>query len=520
MSDLPAPFPAAAPGPLAATGRPLRLPKPPVLGARGVVACGHPLASGAALEAFRAGGNAVDAAMAAAAALWVVLPDACGIGGDALLLVRPGDGSETVAFNGAGAAPSAFKPPLAADGGATVAVPGAVAACADVLARFGRLELAQVLAPAIALAEDGFPVGERLLGVREAQRRRLERTAGSWGLLDPVLLPGARWRQPELARALRAVAERGPDAFYGGQLAEAMATAVQADAGWLIPEDLAAHRTTVRAPVAGRYRDLDLALQPPASQALLALLALRALENHEAADPSQRAHLAVEAIEAAFAHRDEIALPDAPERFAGLALELDPERARHRGRPRGASHTTAVATADAEGTIVSGLVTVFHEFGSGVLVSEGGFCLTDRALSFSTDPASPNAAAPGRKPVHTLSPALLDLGRRSFALATPGADGQVQTLVQVVQALVDDGLEPPEALAQPRWRSSEGSLELEDDAPTELIAHLRDVRGHRVELHPAGDARFGAAVAVGIDRAMGTLFAVPDPRQEVHAAAW
>jgi gamma-glutamyltranspeptidase/glutathione hydrolase len=164
------------------------------------------------------------------------------------------------------------------------------------------------------------------------------------------------------------------------------------------------------------------------------------------------------------------------------------------------------------------LVTVFDDFGSAVLVPEGGFLLTNRLTGCSDDPASPNAPRAGRRPVHTLSPALVEHEGLAFAVATPGADGQVQTLAQLVQALVDDRRDVAEALAAPRWRSREGVLEVEDDLPAAVLGHL-EARGHVLERHPAGDGRFGAAVAVGADEAAGTLFAVADPRREVHAAA-
>jgi gamma-glutamyltranspeptidase/glutathione hydrolase len=164
------------------------------------------------------------------------------------------------------------------------------------------------------------------------------------------------------------------------------------------------------------------------------------------------------------------------------------------------------------------LVTVFDDFGSAVLVPEGGFLLTNRLTGCSDDPASPNAPRAGRRPVHTLSPALVEHRDLAFALATPGADGQVQTLLQIVQGLEDDGLDVPSALARPRWRSLEGRLEVEDDLD-EPVRALLEERGHALEPHPAGDGRFGAAVAVGADEAAGTLFAVADPRREVHAAA-
>jgi len=489
-----------------------------VRGARGVCACGHPLGAAAAVEAFAAGGSAVDAAVAAAAALAVVLPDACGLGGEAMLLVAP-EGAPAVALNGVGRSPAAFTPPVPPDGGGTVAVPAAVIAWLDAHARFGRLELERVLAPAVRLARDGVPASADTLRSVAAQRARLERTAQGFAFLAPDLRPGARVVQPELARTLALVGRVGRDAFRVGPLPEAIARAVQADGGAMTPEDLAAHATGVGEPVRARRLGLDLAVQPPRSQATLLAMALGALERaggapEAAVVPPAGVHLLVEALEAAFAHRDALAEPEAVERLLALELDVDPERAARRGGPRAYRHTTAVCTADADGLVVSMLVSVFDDFGSAVLVPEGGFVLNDRLLGF-TGP--PNHARPGEAPVSTLSPALVDDGERRLAIATPGADAQVQTLAQVLLALAE-GASLEAALDRPRFRAVEGRLHVEEDAGDALLEELRR-RGHDVVALPSGDATTGAVATAGIERATGTLVAVADRRRETWASA-
>jgi gamma-glutamyltranspeptidase/glutathione hydrolase len=469
------------------------------------------------MAAFRAGGGAVDAAAAAAAALAVVLPDACGLGGDAMLLVRSEDGSVT-AFNGSGAAPAGLVPPVLPDGAASAAVPGAVSAWVQAHRRFGRLGLSTVLAPAIALARDGFPVSELLLGVVAAQRRRLERGAPSWPLLDRSLRPGSLFRQPELARTLTSIAEHGAEAFYSGPVADAIERTVAAEGGSLTAADLAAHETVVRAPVTVSHRGARLWLQPPVSQALLAAIVLAELERRGPAGPAAAVHVAVEAVEAAFAHRDEIAAPGAEARLLSLALEIDDQRASRRGGPKAYAHTTAVTTADAGGTVVSQLVSVFDDFGCASLVPHGGFMLNDRLTGFAADPSSPNAAAPSKRPVHTLSPALFDAGGGPVALATPGADGQVQVLVQVIESVLGQGIPIPETLDAPRWRSVEGRVALEAGFDRRLAESLAR-RGHEVTWLPAGDSLFGACALAGFDVATGTAFAAADPRRETWAAA-
>jgi gamma-glutamyltranspeptidase/glutathione hydrolase len=275
----------------------------------------------------------------------------------------------------------------------------------------------------------------------------------------------------------------------------------------------------VRSPLARVYRGFDVAVQPPVSQAVLALMALDALEGSGASSTAERAHVLVEAIEAAFQRKHELNADGAAERLLCEPLDVDPARpAQRRGGPRGGLHTTSVAAAGADGQVVSMLVSVFDLFGCGVLVPECGFLLNDRLSGCSTEPGSPNAVAPRRRPVHTLSPTLVSDAVRAFALCTPGGDGQVQTLSQLIDAIATDGANLPRALDRPRWRSSEGQLRIESDYDSEVLASL-ERRGHDLVRMEPGAAAFGAAVAAGIDSRTGTPFAASDPRGGAWAAA-
>ncbi|HWF54957.1 MAG TPA: gamma-glutamyltransferase [Solirubrobacteraceae bacterium] len=483
-------------------------------GGRGVVSCGHPLAASAGATMLAAGGTAADAAVAAGAMLCAVLPDACGLGGDALALVRS-PGGEALAYNGSGAAPAALAGPVPADGAGASAVPGALAALADLHGRHGRLEWADVLRPAIATARDGMVLTETLAGTIARHRPRLERRAPGWSTLDPSVRVGARLRQPELAALLERIAAEGPAALYEGEVAAAIAAVAAADGGSLAATDLAAHRTPVLAPITRERLGATITAQPPVSQALLVLIALGALEASDAAAGADRVHHLVEAIVGAFAYRDAIGRADGASALADAPVEIDPDRASCRTGPRAGAHTTAVAAADAGGTVVSMLLSVFEEFGSAALVAPGGFFLNNRLHGFT---AGENRAAPGRRPVHTLSPLLVSHGRSTYALCTPGADGQVQTLSQILAAVLLDGVSLPNALAAPRWRSGNGTLLVEDDYDSAVLAELRR-RGHQLVPLPHGVMEFGAAACAGIDAATGTTFAVTDPRQEVWAAA-
>jgi gamma-glutamyltranspeptidase/glutathione hydrolase len=470
------------------------------------------------VETFRAGGGAVDAALATAAALMVLMPEACGLGGDAFMLVRSPSG-EVTAVNGSGAAGAGVAPPLEPEGAQLAAVPGAVAAICDAHERWGRLPLEQVLSSAIGLAGGGFPIGGGLLRMIEEERELLESGAPGWVFLDPALRPGSLVRQPVLAGLLQRIGRHGARAFYEGHCARSLERAVGAAGGSLAASDLLEHATVVRAPLTGTYRDFEVAVQPPVSQAALLLMALQALERSGVTAPAERTHVAVESIEAAFEHKHELNADGAAERLLGEPLAVDLERHIERAkRPRGGLHTTSVAAAGADGQVVSMLVSVYDLFGCGVLVPECGFLLNDRLAGCSSDPGSPNAVAAGRRPVHTLSPALVSDERRAFALTTPGADGQVQTLLQLIDAIASDGQNLPRAMDRPRWRSSGGKLGIESDYDPDILKEL-ERRGHDLYPMEPGSRGFGAAVAAGIDSRTGTPFAASDPRGGAWAAA-
>jgi gamma-glutamyltranspeptidase / glutathione hydrolase len=473
-------------------------------GDRGAAATGHPIATGVAQSVLASHGNAVDAAIAAQAALCVLLPQSCGLGGDGLAIVRHPDGTNRT-YLGAGMAPAAARPPVR-DDGSSVTVPGVVHAWQTLAREEGTLPLGELLAPAGALAEEGAVLSHSVVSATLARRRRLERGgAAGWEVVEAES-SGKRVPLPALARVLREIGKRGADAFYRGPISEAIASAVRRDGGSMTTEDLAEHATPVGEPIDVSWEGRAIRLMPPPSQAVLLGWALVALDRLAPVAEDLLDHACVELINAAFQHRREV------ERGPTLleeALEIDLDRASRRGGPRGNLHTVGVATADREGTIVSSLVSLFDDFGSGTFVPEGGFVLNNRAAGF-TDP--PNHYRPGTRPVHTLSPILIERGSSVTALATPGADGQVQTLLQVLVGTVCRGLDLPAAVVRPRWRSEEGRLLVEASlGGANRLASL----GHDVHVLPNGDDRFGAVVAAGIEN--GVPFAVADLRREAWA---
>ncbi|WP_375385763.1 gamma-glutamyltransferase [uncultured Microbacterium sp.] len=476
-----------------------------IRGRGGAAATAHPAATRAALDILVAGGSAVDAAIAAQAVIATVMPEAAGLGGDLLVLVhRPGHG--VVAVNGVGRSPSVAPARWTSDGGASVTVPGLVDGWMTLHAQGGRLSLGACLAPAIRLAA-GAPLDASVVAAVGAQRRRLDRYGGSsWSLMSTAA--GQVWRQPELASLLTDIASEGRAAFYQGAAAGAIEAAVARHGGSLSAADLAAHRTGTPEPIGIAWDRGILFVQPPPAQGVLLAMAAAWLEQHGRPNGVHLDHLLVELTDAAFAHRSTVVTRGADLLTEMLAPNLD--RASRRGGARAYLHTAGVAVADADGTVVSSLVSVFDDFGSAVYVPDLGIVLGNRAAGFTS---GDNAPAPARFPVHTLAPALIEHADGAVtALATPGADGQVQTLLQLLAARRYDRAGWQEALTRPRWRTEDGRLLVEKGhaAADEFTA-----RSHDVLTRPHGDPIFGAVVIAGTDA--GGPFAAADPRRGVQS---
>jgi gamma-glutamyltranspeptidase/glutathione hydrolase len=459
--------------------------RPVLRGRLGAVAAAHPLAVAAGQEMLIAGGTAADAVIAAQAVLCVVMPDACGLGGDMLALVHV-PGSVPVAINGTGASPSSLEQ-ASDDGPHSITVPGIVDAWCELSEREGRLPLAYALEPAIRLACGGVRVSQTLAKALLAQRDRLQRGgAREWVLFDQPA--GGVCKQPQLAATLQRIGNEGRSAFYAGPGAHAIACAVKALGGTLSVADLATHETVIGRPIETTWGGLRVATQPPMAQGVLLNMAVKALSALDEFPATLNDHVAIELTEAAFAFRAEIARGEA---LLEHVLTVDFEKASHRGGPRAYLHTAGVAAADAQGRVISSLVSVFDDFGSAVFVPELGITLNNRAGGFTT---GENAAAPGKRPVHTLAPALLTTAQGVLAMATPGADGQVQTLLQVLVAIQREGVDLASAIARPRWRSENGNLLIErSHAGAGRLSSL----GHRVEPLADGEMRFGAVVCAG-----------------------
>jgi gamma-glutamyltranspeptidase / glutathione hydrolase len=475
--------------------------RPALVGARAAISAAHPLATAAAQGVLEAGGNAVDATIAGQAVIGVLAPEAGGIGGDGFFLVRE-PGGRVTAVNAAGAAPLAGTPERIEDDGRSVNVPGLVGGWATLAQRFGRLPLARCLEPAVCLAREGMRARPNMVATAAKQKARLLRGGAegsvylSAGVNDLV-------RQPELAAALERIGAEGAEWFYEGPLGQAIARAVAARNGLMRPSDLAAHRTIVAEPISVAFAGRRVHVQPPMSQGVLLAMSLQGFEKLGAIPVDLHDHAAVELTEASFAYRDRCGEGTA---LLGLPLPADLDKASRRGGPRAYLHTAGVAVADTDGFVVSSLFSVFDSFGSAIYVPEGGFVLNNRAGGFTS---APNEVAPGKLPVHTLAPMLMEGPDGVVALSTPGADGQVQTLLQVAIGLCVEGVGVAQAVHRPRWRSENGKLLVEEGHPA--AARLAGL-GHDVVSMPFGDVRAGGVVCAGL--AGDVPFAASDFRRE------
>ncbi|MGV0634402.1 gamma-glutamyltransferase family protein [Mycolicibacillus trivialis] len=518
---------------------PYRWPRTPLLAAN-AVCTSQPLAAQAGLRMLAEGGNAVDAAIATAAALAVVEPVSNGIGSDAFVLVW--DGTRLHALNASGRSPAGWRPEFFGAGGVprlgwnSVTVPGAVSAWAALHDRFGTLPFERLLAPAIGYAAGGYPVSP----VVAAQwARQTEIYAGQPGFAD-TFLPGGRapepgqWvRLPDHAATLEQIAATRGEALYRGALAEAIAADAAAHGAVLTAGDLAEHRPDWVEPIGVDYRGYTLHEIPPNGQGLVALIALGILSHFDLAalpvDSADSLHLQIEAVKLAFA--DAYAhLADTGHMSVPAELLLDPgylarraagidvrhARPAQAGVPDGG--TVLLTAADAAGTMVSMLQSNYAGFGSGVVVPGTGIALHNRGAGFVTTPGHPNAVGPRKRPYHTIIPGFLSKdGQPVMSFGLMGAAMQPQGHVQLVVRIVDHGQNPQAACDAPRFRWIEGNeIGLEGGLPDATVEELTR-RGHRLTT-VADYFRFGSAQAIW--RLADGYLAVSDPRRDGQAVGF
>ncbi len=523
--------------------------RPLLMGTRWMITADHPMAAQAGASLLDSGGNAVDAAVAANLVMTTVRPHMCGLGGDLFMLIYKASTGQLEVLNASGRAPAgatreAYEDrgyrAIPATGIHAVTVPGAIAGWQAALEKYGTRGLDTLLALALPYARDGFPVYGEL--IQFIQERRDDLLAS--GAAGEIFMPGGhiprvgqRLVQPRLAESYQALMEDGPDAFYHGRLGETFVAFAEAAGGFFDAADLAGHTVAWQTPLTTDYRGFTIATAPPNSQGIALLMQANMLGQGNLAalpvDSAELVHLMVEAKKLAFADRDtHVCDPDfhpvpvdamlAPAAAAGQIARIDPDRAAGTFAPRdftrGGEDTVYLTVVDAEGNAVVLIQSLYEAFGACLMVPETGMLLHNRAGGFTLEAGHPNVLGPGKRPYHTLHPAMILRDEKpAILLGSPGADGQTQTNIQLAVDLIDFGADAQQANEAPRWRSNpDGSLMIEDRFPAQTIAGLK-ARGHDVHVLPPYATIMGSSQVIVIDRENGVLQAGADPRRQAYA---
>lgn len=520
-----------------------------VFAPQGVVATSQPLAASAGLNILRRGGTAVDAAVAAAVTLTVVQPGSNDIGGDLFAIVW--DGQRLHGLNGSGRSPAGLtRPRVVASGAAvrtpehgwlSVTVPGAPAGWRDLHARFGRLEFAELFEDAIGYAVNGYPVSPTVAAQwARAPRVHAALTGPEFEAWPSVFAPGGRtpragewWRNPDAARSLRLIADSGADAFYSGEIAEAMAQLSARTGGTLSYEDLSGHGSLWVDPISVGYRDHEVWELPPNGQGIAALSALGILDglDLEAMPPERRLHAQIEAMKLGYADAHAfVADPEAspapmPALLAASYVEsrraLLGETAAQpvSGEPARAG-TVYLCAADRDGMMVSLIQSNYHGFGSFLVVPGYGFGLQNRGYGFVLDEAHPNVVGPRKRPYHTIIPGFLTReGEPVGPFGVMGGHMQPQGHVQLVLATVDRRLDPQTALGLPRWRWETGRRVLVEPEYGPAETGPLVTRGHDVVV-ATDRSLFGNGQAIWRGPDGRGYVAGSEPRADGQAAAY
>ncbi|HET9148304.1 MAG TPA: gamma-glutamyltransferase family protein [Acetobacteraceae bacterium] len=516
----------------------------PVFAARAMAATSMPAATLAALDALRAGGNAMDAAVTAAAVLAVIEPQSTGIGGDCFCLYAPAGTGEVIAMNGSGRAPAAATIDYFEGHGITaleqtsphgVTIPGAVGAWEALLAAHGRKGLAEALRPAIRYAEDGFPVHPRVAFDWRIVTEKLRKT-GAEALLPngAAPAPGTMFRQPQLAATLRAIAKGGARAFYEGEIAAAMVRALRALGGLHTEADFAAGREAAEfvTPIKRDWHGHTVWECPPNGSGLLALMLLGILEGFGPAPDGPlgpiRMHRHIEAARLVYRDRDALlADPSQAEvpverllsddYLASLRALIDDDRRMEKLPQAGADllpahrDTVYLCVVDEDGNACSFINSTYESFGSGILAGDTGIVLHNRGLGFTVRRGHPNCIAPNKRPMHTIMPGMMTRnGEAVMPFGVMGGHYQPMGQSWLLTNMFDYGLDVQEALDLTRVFPYEGKVEIERGLPEATKAGLA-ARGHKFT---TTERPHGGGQAILIDRQRGILAGGSDPRKD------
>jgi len=526
-----------------------------------MAATSHPLATQIALDIMRKGGNAIDAAIAANAALGLMEPTGNGIGGDLFAIVWDARTQSLHGLNGSGRSPRSLTREWFIEHGHSsipkygplpVSVPGAVDAWFELHSRFGRLPMKDILQPTIDYARNGHPVHEY---IQYGWGRNIERLSGYPGFVEQMTIDGRApevgemWKNPNLANTLERIANEGRDVFYKGDIARVIGDYMQANGGFLSYEDMAAHQSTWVTPESVSYRGYDIWELPPNGQGIAALQMLNILERHDVSalgfGSADYIHLFLEAKKLAFEDRARF-YADPEYMDVSIAMLLSKNYAAERDQlidmakaakefPHGdpavlrEGDTIYLTTADAEGNMVSLIQSNYRGMGSGMTPPGLGFVLQDRGELFSLEAGHPNSYAPGKRPFHTIIPAFITKdGKPWISFGLMGGDMQPQGHVQIVVNLIDFGMGLQEAGDAPRiyhWGSSEPTGETMKDGGIVALetgfdyAVIRDLvkRGHTVQVD-VGD--FGGYQAIMKHPVYGVYFGASESRKDGQAAGY
>ena len=508
-----------------------------------MVSAGHHLATMAGMEVLREGGNAVDAAIAASAVACVVLPHACGLGGDCFVVGYDAKQGQTWVLNASGKSPllaslSFFPHGIPEEGVTAATVPGIVRGWAELLERYGTRSIQELLSPAIRHAEKGFVVDDILEKLILDNTGKLQKHAYSAEVFFTAGQPlhkGQILKQSLLAETLKQIAEDGTDAFYSGPLATEICRYVESAGGFLRPADFSQHRSRWEdGGIAVLYHDYKVVVPPPNSLAILLLVQLKLLENldliklsHNSAEYIERLvsakRLAFKGALPMLSDPDHIRM--APSEFlsqAFIAHLLAMKSQSTISHERETADTTCIVAVDEAGNSVSLIQSLFFHFGCGAIAGESGVLLNNRMTGFSLDPSGPNAVAGGKRPAHTLSPALVLKNKRPYlVIATPGAYGQTQTLCQVLNNILLFNMEPQEAVEMPRWFDELNEVLLCEDRIQHGVVESLQRRGYAANLGGPWEPKTGSVQCIQIDERNGrVLYGAADPRRHGCALGW
>ena len=509
-------------------------------GRHGMAATSHPLATLTAIDTLRAGGNAVDAAVAACAVQCVVEPMSTGIGGDCFALYASGRGGDVIGLNGSGWAPKALTAEhlleqdidrIGTESVHSVTVPGAVDAWQTLLEDYGTMGLDRVLQPAIDYAENGWAVTPRISNDWHRQTPRLEGDEGSVqhflkGGKPPK--PGEVWRLPALAETLRTIAEQGREGFYSGWVADDMVACLNGKGGMHALEDFAEQRAEYVTPISTDYQGHTVYQIPPNGQGITALMLLNVLSGYDlkkhAPDSAERLHLETEAARLAFAMRDRYV---ADQRHAEVPVEkmlsaafaddlrkqIDPDRAMDSPEATGPAYrdTIYLTVVDKDRNACSFINSLFFPFGSCITAPKAGIMMQNRGAGFRVEPGHPNNVAPRKRPLHTIIPGMcMQDGRVKYCYGVMGGGYQPVGHAHVLANMIDYGMDPQEALDSPRVFHMGGKLDIERGLGEDVMQALA-AKGHTVG---RPDMPWGGGQIIEIDWDNGTLVGGSDPRKD------